>query len=187
MKKHVIALIVAWLGLLAGPSFAGEKAVLDSLRSGGHVLLLRHAATESGVGDPPGYRLDDCRTQRNLSAEGRADARRLGEVLRAQGVQNFVTLTSPWCRCRETARLAFGQSEDWEALGSFFDDYSLEPSRTAQVKQRIAGFAGSQGKGTLVLVTHQVNITALTGITVSMGEAVVLNAFDRSIVGRLRF
>ncbi|HMS81661.1 MAG TPA: histidine phosphatase family protein, partial [Burkholderiaceae bacterium] len=79
----------------------------DALRDGGCVLLLRHALTEPGVGDPPGFRIEACGTQRNLSAQGRAQAARLGASLRDAGVAIGPVRSSRWCRCLDTARLAF--------------------------------------------------------------------------------
>jgi broad specificity phosphatase PhoE len=83
-------------------------------------VLVRHAVTTPGVGDPPGMRLEDCATQRNLSDEGRAEARRLGAAFRARGISVQRLLSSPWCRCLETARLAFGSPEVWTPLGNLF-------------------------------------------------------------------
>src|SRR5512134_1262540 len=83
------------------------KRVWQALRAGGHIALLRHAAAP-GVGDPPGFRLEDCGTQRNLSAEGRAQARRIGEALRRRGVEVDAVYSSEWCRCLQTAELIGG-------------------------------------------------------------------------------
>ena len=83
-------------------------------------MLLRHAVTTPGVGDPPGMRLEDCSSQRNLTDEGRAEARRLGTAFRERGIPVQRLLSSPWCRCLETARLAFGSPEVWTPLGNLF-------------------------------------------------------------------
>ena len=94
--------------VLAVPGAAAASDQLWALlKGGGQVILIRHAITTPGVGDPPGMRLDDCSTQRNLTDEGRRDARRLGEAFRARGIPVGRVLSSPWCRCLETARLAF--------------------------------------------------------------------------------
>ena len=76
-----------------------------ALRAGGHVALVRHGATAGGAGDPPGFRLDDCATQRNLTDKGRAEARRLGEQFRSEDVAVGKLMSSQWCRCQETAAL----------------------------------------------------------------------------------
>ncbi len=132
---------------------------------------MRHATTEPGVGDPPGFRLDDCATQRNLSEAGREDARRISAAFRARGVPIGRVLSSRWCRCLETARLAFGTVEPWPPLDSFFDDRSREPQQTQAVRRRVGEHPAS---GNLVLVTHQVNIRALTGLDAASGEMIIL-------------
>lgn len=148
--------------------------LLERLRRGGLVLLMRHAATDPGLGDPAGFRLDDCATQRNLSAAGREDARRIGARLREERVPIGAVLTSLWCRCRETAQIAFGRAEDWEPLSSFFDFPHREPEFTERVKQRIATYARRSPPGNVVMVTHNVNIAALTRHSVGTGELVVV-------------
>ena len=149
----------------------GNEALWELLRAGGHVVVIRHASTEPGIGDPPGFRLDDCAPQRNLSAAGREEAGRIGEAFRTRGIPVGQVLSSRWCRCLETARLAFGRVEPWPPLDSFFDDRSREPEQTRAVRARASERPGS---GNVILVTHQVNIRALTGINPPQGELVVL-------------
>jgi phosphohistidine phosphatase SixA len=157
--------------------------LLAPLRAGGCVLLLRHAQTDPGIGDPPGWRLGDCGSQRNLSAEGRAQALRLGEVLRRAGIVVGPVRSSRWCRCTDTATLAFGRVEPWPVLDSFFAGRDSEPAQTAALRAWIGAF---RGPGNAALVTHQVNMTALTGEGASMGEVLVLRAAPSglSLVGR---
>jgi phosphohistidine phosphatase SixA len=149
----------------AVPARATEAA-WDALRAGGTVALIRHALAP-GTGDPPGFVLEDCATQRNLSDEGRAQAARLGEAFRAHGVAVDRVLSSGWCRCLDTAVLAFGAAEAWAPLHSFFGDAGTGSAQTAEVRAGVAAWAGP---GALVLVTHQVDITALTGIVPDSGE-----------------
>jgi broad specificity phosphatase PhoE len=137
---------------------------------------MRHGSTEKGFGDPPGYRLDDCSTQRNLSPEGREEARRVGERVKRERVPIARVYTSPWCRCRETARIAFGKADDWEPLSSFFDFPDREPDYTDRVKKRIANIAHRGMKGNTVMVTHNINIAALTKLSVAPAELVVVRA-----------
>ena len=151
---------------------AAEETLWDLLRGGGQVVLIRHASTVAGLGDPPGFRVEDCATQRNLSETGRAEARRIGAVFRRRGIPVDRVMSSRWCRCLETARLAFGRVEPWPALDSFFEDRSREQEQTRTVR---ALLAEPRAGGNLVLVTHQVNITALTGIVPVMGEMIVLS------------
>ena len=181
------------LGVLAAP-LARARAADDGrawapLREGGHVILLRHASTVAGVGDPPVFRLGDCSTQRNLSEAGREQARRLGARIRAERVPVAKVYTSPWCRCRETARLAFGEAEDWEPLSSFFDAPHREAAATESVLKRISGYSRRRPGGNVVMVTHNVNIAALTKLSVGPSEMVAVRpdgCCGLKVVGRLR-
>jgi broad specificity phosphatase PhoE len=137
------------------------------LREGGVVVLMRHAQTEPGVGDPPGFRLGQCRTQRNLSAEGRAQAQRTGDAFRREGIAVTAVRSSAWCRCTDTARLAFGAHTVWPAINSFFQG---QGDSQAQTREVLAQVAGLKAPASWVLVTHQVNINALTGESPAMGE-----------------
>lgn len=153
--------------------FAGAANDLwAALRRGGVVLLMRHAQTTPGVGDPPGFRLDDCATQRNLNELGRAQSRGWGEALRRENVTVGRLLSSAWCRCRETAGLMqLGPVETFEPLNSFFEDRSGAAASRAGIRDLVAGW---RGPGIAVLVTHQVNITGAYGVSAASGEALVI-------------
>jgi broad specificity phosphatase PhoE len=168
------AFLVGAAALAVRPAWPEGADAWRRLRDGKYVVLIRHAATVPGLGDPPGFRLDDCATQRNLSEEGRAHARRIGEKFRAERVRVAAVYTSPWCRCRETAMLAFGRAEDWAPLSSFFDFPHQEPEFTERVKKRIAGYARKPPAGIVVMVTHNVNIAALSRHSVATGEMVLM-------------
>jgi len=181
------ALGLALAGLLGTPARRATATPWPARIEPGTVLLLRHALTEPGLGDPPGFRLEACATQRNLSEAGRAQARRAGERLRAAGVPIVDVLSSRWCRCLETARLAFGHATPWPMLDSFFEDPSSRATRTAALRARIEAHATA---GLLVMVTHQVNITAATGLVPAMGEAFAVRAGaggELRVVGRHRY
>ncbi|MBR1236022.1 histidine phosphatase family protein [Bradyrhizobium sp. AUGA SZCCT0182] len=107
MRRNGFAIVALVLALAAAADIAraDDAAAWSALRAGGHVALMRHADAPGGVGDPPGFRIDDCATQRNLSAKGRADARRIGARLKSEGIAVDQILTSPWCRCMDTATL----------------------------------------------------------------------------------
>ncbi len=187
-RRRWLALALVSLGALASGSACAQSSDTGwgALAPTG-VVLFRHAQAP-GVGDPPQFKLGDCATQRNLSAEGREQARRLGERFRARGVQVGAVRTSQWCRTRETAELAFpGQARDAPAFNSFFGDYGSAPAQTAAA---LAELAAWRGPGVLVVVTHQVNITALTGVYPASGEGVVVRrradgAAGVEVVGRV--
>ncbi len=168
------------LGALAlAHADAADEAPWALLRAGGQVIVMRHAATDRSLGDPPGFRLDDCSTQRNLSDEGRAQARRVGAAFATRGIPIGRVLSSQWCRCLETARLAFGGAEPWPALNSFFHDRSLEAERTREVRALVSERPATAN---LVLVTHQLNIDALAGVHPREGELVVLTPLGQGQV-----
>ncbi|WP_430398534.1 histidine phosphatase family protein [Ferrovibrio sp.] len=158
------------LTLIAAPASANETA-WRALQQGGQVVVMRHASTVPGTGDPPNFHLGDCTTQRNLSEAGRAEARSLGEAFRRRAIMISAVLSSEWCRGIETAELAFGRVETWPGANSFFDIAADREGRTMALHQRVAAH---RGPGNLVIVTHQVNITALTGIFPQQAEFVVL-------------
>ena len=141
------------------------------LKGGGQVLLIRHGSTDAGAGDPPGFRLDDCSTQRNLSAKGRDEARRIAEAFRDRGIPLGDVHSSQWCRCLETAQLAFGRAEPWPALNLTARDRSQQIEYMQAVRARMTE---PPARDNTVLVTHQLNIHALTGISLEPAEIVVL-------------
>ncbi|MGC5198741.1 histidine phosphatase family protein, partial [Aphanothece microscopica] len=157
-RRHTLLLPTA--AILAGGTHkaSADDAAWAVLREGG-LVLFRHAIAPGG-GDPAGMRLGDCATQRNLDAEGRAQARRIGDAFRAQAAPVGAVLTSRWCRTRETADLAFpGLARDEPAFDSFFADRRTADAQTAAARDILLDWTGP---GALVVVTHQVNITALT-------------------------
>jgi phosphohistidine phosphatase SixA len=142
------------------------------------VLVLRHAATDPGVGDPPGFRLDQCSTQRNLSPAGREQALAIGRRLRAEGWLPRQIRSSRWCRCLDTATLiAEGlgvplRPQPWPALDSFFGSRGSQAEQTALLRERLTA---SRDAGFELWVTHQVNISALTGRATAMGDGLWLS------------
>ncbi|WP_395664057.1 histidine phosphatase family protein, partial [Aestuariivirga sp.] len=150
----------------------------------GAIVLFRHA-NAPGTGDPAGFVLGDCSTQRNLDGRGRAEARAIGQSFRSRGIMVGRVLSSQWCRSRETAELAFpGMVEEEAGFNSFFGDRAAEPAASARARGILAAW---QGPGVLVAVTHQVNISALTGIAPRPGEGVILIRRDgvMAVAGRL--
>jgi phosphohistidine phosphatase SixA len=164
-----------WIGaslLLNLRAAAAADTGWSRLRDG-DIVLLRHA-NAPGVGDPPGFVLRDCRTQRNLDGAGRTQARQLGERFRTHRVTVGAVLSSQWCRTRDTAELAFpGRVREDADFNSFFAEAARA---TEQTRRAIATLSRWRGPGVLVVVTHQVNISALTGIAPASGEGIVIRA-----------
>jgi phosphohistidine phosphatase SixA len=172
MTRHRVLILLAlvFASIDAAQAQPGSSDVLSALGDGS-IVLFRHAEAP-GVGDPPQFRLDDCSTQRNLDDEGRAQARRIGEKFRAQGVKVGKVLHSQWCRTRETAELAFpGQAREATDFNSFFGEAAR---REAQTERALAILRAWRGPGVLVVVTHQVNISAMTGAGTASAEGLVV-------------
>lgn len=175
--RQWLVLLIALAGFHA-PLLAGELA--QRLMDGTHVLLIRHAYAP-GVGDPPGFSLDRCETQRVLNEEGRQQAERIGRWLRAQGVERAEVYSSAWCRSLQTAELlGLGPVAVEPALASFF----TQPARAKAQNQALQAFIARSlrekpaGRA-LVLVTHHVNIREFTGRDIGSGD-MVLARVDRS-------
>jgi phosphohistidine phosphatase SixA len=177
MSRYLIRWAISTLFVLSffltviASAQATQDMAWTQLRQGLAVALIRHAIAP-GLGDPPGFRIGDCTTQRNLSQEGRDQARRIGEFFHEKGVKETSVYSSQWCRCLETARLlTLGPVKELPALNSFFENRSTEESQTKQLPKFIMSLPADKP---VIMVTHQVNITALTGIVPSSGEIIIL-------------
>ena len=185
--KHLIPLILLGSSLAMAATSASAADDWSDLIQPGTIVLFRHASAP-GIGDPADFKLNVCTTQRNLDDKGRAEARRIGERLRSRKITVGAVLTSQWCRARETAQLAFGDGvKDEPAFNSSFRaSAEISDAQTAQARAILARW---RGPGTLVVVTHQVNITALTGVNPASAEGVVVRpAADASlkVLGSIR-
>lgn len=168
------------LGVLSacGPGLGWSTALAAAdaealIRQGGVAVVFRHADAP-GTFDPPGFRLDDCSTQRNLGPQGRQQATDIGRWFAQRGLKPQAVRSSPWCRCQDTARLAFGTAEVWAALGS---TVGVSPedaaSRATQWRQALQG-ASRRRPGFEVWVTHQFVMSALAGRSAASGEGWVV-------------
>jgi phosphohistidine phosphatase SixA len=190
LLRALISVAIAALAAagLAGSATSADPALARELQRGGLVLAIRHAATDSSKPDQDPIVLSDCRTQRNLSAQGRADARTIGRGARRLGLRIGRVLASPFCRTKETARLAFGRFQVSRALLNTVS--AVHDARwRAQIKsaRRIFGTRPAPGQLT-VLVTHGSVVGDVTGETLEEGEALVFRPRGSSrfsLVGRI--
>lgn len=167
-------LMLLCLSLLTAGAQTAVAGLVDDLTDGQHALLMRHADAP-GIGDPSGYTLEQCATQRNLGETGRQQAALIGRWLTAQSVSDPKIFSSVWCRCTDTARLmALGDVTVEPSLNSFFDDMRLAKSQTVALQAFIAASLKTHPKQPLILVTHHVNIEAFTGRVVSVGDMVLV-------------
>ena len=145
----------------------------DAFSEPGAIAIMRHALAP-GTGDPPNLTIGDCTTQRNLNDRGRDQARDIGAALRDRGITFDAVLSSQWCRTRETAELlGLGSVMEAPPLNSFFRDFSTRDQQTAKTRDLI-----TETEGRLMLVTHQVNISALTGQSTRSGEVLIIRVTD---------
>ena len=167
-------LIGSGLCVLGRAAFGAPSApsVAVMAREGG-VVLIRHTSTEPGVGDPPGFILGQCSSQRNLSEAGRAEAIGIAAWFSQHGLQPRAVLSSQWCRCQDTARLAFGRYEDWPALNSTFSTQDQQAPQLQMLRRRLRQLPSGALE---VWVTHQVIMTGLTGAYPAMGEGCLVDA-----------
>ena len=189
--RFLSGLLIWCLGLNL-PAIAGvdsdQAELIKRMQAGGHILMIRHALAP-GFGDPPEFQIGDCSTQRNLDDRGRQQARAIGNWLRARGITAARVYSSQWCRCLETAELLeLGPVKELPALNSFFE---LTHHREPNLKALRAFIAAQPPDGELViLVTHQVTVSAIADEFVSSGEGVLLELIAGApyrIVGRLNF
>jgi len=180
ITRHLAVLIVSaiFATIFSQPATAKDLLIWDKLQGTnpkGYVLLMRHALAP-GVGDPENFRVGDCTTQRNLSDEGRQDARDIGEWLERREVKIRSIESSRWCRAKETAEiLGIGKVKLNKNLDSLFQESDLvNHKQTIEIKKRIENYRNT--RGLLVFVGHLVNISAITGVSLDSGEGVLVRA-----------
>jgi phosphohistidine phosphatase SixA len=180
-RRTTLALLIS--AYLPTTYSQSAKDIPMLLRSGACVFLIRHAETDPGIGDPPNFQLSDCSTQRNLSQAGRDQSRRIAQWFKSHQVKARAVQSSAWCRCRDTAELAFGPYTILPALNSTFNNDNLPEPQTQSLRTRLNAIPVGQFE---VWVTHQVNITALTGEFTAMGEALIVHA-SGAVLARTTF
>ena len=187
VKLLTAVLAVLWITMAAAGAGAADR-LAEQLDAGGRVLMIRHALAPGG-GDPPGFRIGDCSTQRNLSDQGREQARNIGRWLRDRGIDSARVYSSQWCRCLETAELIdLGPVVELPALNSFFQRPQDRESNLSALRAFLAD--QPPDGGLIVLVTHYVTVSGIAGVGVGSGEGVVLQLDGRGgydVVGRMDF
>jgi broad specificity phosphatase PhoE len=190
-RLSIIVALAIVLQSAEGRVAAQDDPVWMGLRQGGHAVLIRHSITDAGDGEPPGFRFGACETERQLNAEGRAKAMRMAQTFAARGVRFSQVLSSAWCRCQETARLALGRVEVWPALNVLHPRFNPRMDATRQNEEVVARIAALLPGENVFMATHWLNINALSGHRPAEGDGVVVR-YDRNtkrlvVVGVLRF
>jgi len=144
-----------------------------------NVVFLRHALAP-GYGDPPEFNIDNCKTQRNLNDAGQHQARSVGINIKIKGISFDEIYSSEWCRCIETANLMdLGKVIPFAGLNSFFEDHY---DREETLRKLAIKLEGLEETSRVLMVTHQVVISAVTGINVGSGVAVAYSSRNGSSV-----
>jgi len=162
-------------------SQSSTEAAWQALKSGKAVLIMRHALAP-GVGDPAEFSIDDCGTQRNLSEQGRQQAIAIGQKIISHGIDSASVLSSEWCRCVDTARLlGVGEVQTVPTLNSFFRDWSTQESQTQALLNSMRTWL-EDPSDVKILVSHQVNISALTNRYAQSGDMLILTLQNDQVV-----
>jgi broad specificity phosphatase PhoE len=150
----------------------GSISLQEALETRGTVVMFRHALAP-GFGDPSNFQVNDCSTQRNLDARGREQSTAIGIQFKKLGFSTATVYSSPWCRCLETAQLMdIGPVTAFDGLGSFFEGHVDRSQTLKQLSNQLASIARTKDKP-VVMVTHQVVISAVTKLGTSSGEAIL--------------
>jgi phosphohistidine phosphatase SixA len=185
----IVALIA--FSLVGSPSTLAQQSEPElwrAINTTGHIALMRHS-TAPGSDDPPNFTLGDCSTQRNLSSGGRELARVIGDRFRENGIDAADVYSSPWCRCMETSELLdLGTINELMSISSLYQNVPNQPARErpAEIQKWLAN---KDFDRPTVLVTHQVNITNLTGEFAGEGDMVIASvAVDGTlkVLGKIR-
>jgi broad specificity phosphatase PhoE len=172
LRTGSFCLLLTLLPMSAASPAQNTDAAWAALAKGGHVALVRHAIAPGATDEPPGFTLDDCATQRNLDDEGRAQAAELGATFRTHGISVGRVISSPWCRCKDTAtEMGFATFTTERAVGGMFPSPERRAEQLATFRQIVRAW---RGPGTLLVVTHGTTIHALTGVSAYQAETVVL-------------
>ena len=186
VSQFMIGVVVGCSALAAEQSAAADDPLWSQLKKGGYVILMRNSAVDEGLGDPKGYKVNDCATQLNLTDKGRAEAQKIGDEFKKRKIPIKQVFTSAFCRAKETAQLAFGKADVWEALNSFYDKQTRKSEQTRLLHQRLES-PPTDGTN-LVLVTHGYNIVSAVGLNPDPGDMLIIAPAFRvgyKIIGEL--
>ena len=178
MKKIIFSLFFV---LIFNTSYANTK-VINSLHAGGKLVFIRHALAP-GSGDPENFNIKDCLTQRNLSLAGVAQAKRIGQFFKDNNIPIDQVFSSEWCRCKDTAKNAFGNYKTFKALNSYFSSRFLK-NRDNQMKDLKAFAKNWDSKKNIVFVTHYVLISEIFNENVNSGTIIVADR-NFKVIGML--
>ena len=185
MKNRIISLSVnLFLFFLITLQLNASEQVWNLAQKGNKIILIRHSLAPGG-GDPAGFKIEDCKTQRNLNKKGINQSKKIGKLFKKNKVPIDQVLSSQWCRCKDTAKYAFGSYKEFTALNSTFQS-PYNKNEGKQLKELYSFVKKWNGKGkNLVLITHYSIITAVTNAVPSSGEIVITDK-DFNVLGTIQ-
>ena len=164
-------LVLIFISIISSVKADLKQNIIFELKEGGKLIFIRHAYAPGG-GDPKNFNINDCNTQRNLSYEGRVQSKKIGNFFKKNKISIEKVYSSEWCRCKETASIAFENFETKNFLNSFFSEQFVE-NRQNQIKDLNRFIKNWNGNGNLIFVTHYVVISELLNYAPSSGELVI--------------
>ena len=191
MKKYVqgfsilkFFFVFIYIFLINLTAVLSSDSIWDEARKGNKVILIRHALAP-GSGDPAGFKIGDCKTQRNLNKAGIEQSKKIGKIFKGNKIPIDIVLSSEWCRCKDTAFHAFGKFKEFSALNSTFSTtYNKnEPRQIKEIEKYLMNWEG-EGKN-LILVTHYSVITAITNAAPSSGE-IIISDKNLNVIGTIK-
>ena len=181
--KFIKILIIIFISLTTSIKADLNKNLIEKLDEGGKIIFIRHAYAPGG-GDPNNFNLSDCSTQRNLSEEGREQAKLIGKFFRENHIKVDKVLSSEWCRCKETAKIAFKDFTTSNFLNSFYDPL-YQKNKNRQIKELNNYIETLKTNGNLILVTHYVLISEVLNYNPSSGDIVVSDK-NFNVIGNIK-
>ena len=174
MIRNIVPLSLFLIFLFLFLNIHAAQANWEPAKNGDKIILIRHSKAP-GFGDPPGFKIKDCKTQRNLSKKGIDQSKKIGKLFKKNKIKIDQVLSSQWCRCKDTAKYAFKNYKEFSALNSTFQP-PYDKNAKKQIKELKDFIKRWDGKGSnLVLVTHYVIITAITDVVPRSGEIVIID------------
>jgi phosphohistidine phosphatase SixA len=184
MKNNIISLILNLFFFFFTSHLVASDQAWDIAQEGDKIILIRHSLAPGG-GDPEGFKINDCKTQRNLNSKGINQSKKIGKLFKKNKVPVDQVLSSQWCRCKDTAKYAFREYKVFTPLNSTFQS-PFNKNESKQLKELYDFIKTWNGKGkNLVLITHYSIITAVTNAVPSSGEIVITDK-DFNVLGTIQ-
>ena len=181
--KFLKIILIFFISLITTVKADSEINIIENLKAGGKLIFIRHAYAPGG-GDPDNFDINDCLTQRNLSDEGKDQSKKIGKFFENNNISIDLVLSSEWCRCKETAKIAFKDYTTKNFLNSFFS-LKFQKNKKSQIKNLNNYLKRWNNDKNLILVTHYVVILEMLNYAPSSGEIVVSDK-NLNLIGTLK-